>query len=48
MGCRIAQGFYFSKPIPADEFKEFYLNFENNKFKEDREENRSLGRETFS
>ncbi len=27
MGCRIAQGYYFSKPIPAEQFKEFYLNY---------------------
>jgi diguanylate cyclase (GGDEF)-like protein/PAS domain S-box-containing protein len=27
MGCRIVQGFYFSKPLPKDKFKKFYLEF---------------------
>lgn len=26
MGCHMFQGFYFSKPIPVDEFEEKYLN----------------------
>ncbi len=27
MGCRIVQGFYYSKPLSNDEFKTFYLEF---------------------
>ena len=26
LGCQYAQGFYWSKPLPGDEFEQFYLN----------------------
>jgi EAL domain-containing protein (putative c-di-GMP-specific phosphodiesterase class I) len=26
LGCRIVQGFYYSKPLPLSEFEEKYLN----------------------
>jgi len=25
IGCDVIQGFYFSKPLPADEFKQYVL-----------------------
>ena len=28
LGCDIVQGYYFSKPVPADEFKTFLINKE--------------------
>ena len=27
LGCDIIQGYYYSKPVPADEFEEFLIHF---------------------
>ncbi len=51
MGCDIVQGYYFSKPVPADRFETFLLETKGpseHAFKEEKHRKRMIAHDTFT